>query len=182
TRSPRGDARVFRRSRAGWPPTTIGARLSIGRRHPRRRRPRRRDAPLVDVTTETNFNRLHRTRRTRGPRAAQPEETPMTTHAHASSAGLKFSYRAAGRPDAPTILLLHGFPTSSHMFRDLIPRLADRWHVVAPDLPGFGFSDAPDRASFPYTFDRLARVIHPFTEGVAPRACANSVLDSGAAA
>jgi len=59
-------------------------------------------------------------------------------------------YREAGPKDSPTILLLHGFPTSSHMFRNLIPALADHYHVVAPDLPGFGFSDAPDRKRFPY--------------------------------
>ncbi|MBX9646195.1 MAG: alpha/beta fold hydrolase, partial [Xanthobacteraceae bacterium] len=58
---------------------------------------------------------------------------------------VKIFYREAGRPDKPVLLLLHGFPTSSHMFRDLIPLLADRYHVVAPDYPGFGFSDAPDR-------------------------------------
>jgi pimeloyl-ACP methyl ester carboxylesterase len=61
---------------------------------------------------------------------------------------LKVFYREAGDPKAPTVLLLHGFPTSSHMFRDLIPALADRYHVVAPDLPGFGFTDAPDRTRY----------------------------------
>ena len=65
---------------------------------------------------------------------------------------------------APTILLLHGFPTSSHMFRNLIPALADRYHVVAPDLPGFGFSDAPDRKQFRYTFENLAKAIDTFTQ------------------
>jgi pimeloyl-ACP methyl ester carboxylesterase len=104
----------------------------------------------------------------------------MTTYAHATVDGLKVFYREAGRLDAPTILLLHGFPTSSHMFRDLIPRLADRWHVVAPDLPGFGFSDAPDRASFPYTFDRLAQVIERFTDVLGLRRYAIYVFDYGA--
>ena len=70
--------------------------------------------------------------------------------------GCNIFYREAGNTDAPALLLLHGFPTSSHMFRDLMPRLADRYHVVAPDLPGFGFSDAPARAEFKYTFDNLA--------------------------
>jgi len=73
--------------------------------------------------------------------------------------GLKVFYREAGDPKAPTVLLLHGFPTSSHMFRDLIPALADRYHVVAPDLPGFGFTDAPDRTRFRYSFDHLAEVV-----------------------
>jgi pimeloyl-ACP methyl ester carboxylesterase len=78
--------------------------------------------------------------------------------------GLKIFYREAGPADAPTILLLHGFPTSSHMFRDLIPALADRFHVVAPDYPGYGYSDAPSVEQFDYTFDRLADVVQRFTE------------------
>src|SRR5262249_29313545 len=73
-------------------------------------------------------------------------------------------YREAGRANAPALLLLHGFPTASHMFRDLIPQLADRFHVIAPDLPGFGQSDMPERTRFSYTFDNIARVIDRFTE------------------
>ena len=87
--------------------------------------------------------------------------------------GNKIFYREAGPATAPTILLLHGFPTSSHMYRNLIPALADRYHVVAPDLPGFGFSDAPDRKRFPYTFENLAKVIDNFTPGHRPRALRN---------
>jgi len=78
--------------------------------------------------------------------------------------GLKIFYREAGDPKAPGVLLLHGFPTSSHMYRELIPALSDHYHVVAPDLPGFGFTDAPDRAGFKYTFDHLTDVIERFTE------------------
>ncbi|WP_119461403.1 alpha/beta hydrolase [Rhodospirillaceae bacterium SYSU D60014] len=78
--------------------------------------------------------------------------------------GLKLFYREAGPPNAPTVLLLHGFPTSSHMFRDLIPKLAVRYHVVAPDYPGYGFSDAPPVEQFTYSFDRLTDVIERFTE------------------
>jgi len=78
--------------------------------------------------------------------------------------GFNVFYREAGLADAPALLLLHGFPSSSHMFRDLIPRLADRFHVIAPDLPGFGFSDAPDRGRFRYRFEHLARVVGRFTE------------------
>ena len=78
--------------------------------------------------------------------------------------GLKVFYREAGPASAPTLLLLHGFPSSSHMFRDLIPLLADRYHLVAPDLPGFGRSDAPPRDRFAYSFDHLAEVIDRFTE------------------
>lgn len=98
----------------------------------------------------------------------------------ASVDGLKVFYREAGDPKAPTVLLLHGFPTSSHMFRDLIPALADRYHVVAPDLPGFGFTDAPDRASFKYSFDYLAEVIERFTEVLGFGRYALYVFDYGA--
>jgi pimeloyl-ACP methyl ester carboxylesterase len=84
--------------------------------------------------------------------------------------GLNIFYREAGSPTAPAVLLLHGFPTSSHMFRDLIPLLASHVHVVAPDLPGFGFSDAPSRSGFAYTFDHLADVIERFSKRLASRA------------
>ena len=78
--------------------------------------------------------------------------------------GLKVFYREAGRADAPMLLLLHGFPSAGHMFRDLIPQLADRFHVIAPDLPGFGQSDMPERTKFSYTFDHIAGAIDRFTE------------------
>ena len=94
--------------------------------------------------------------------------------------GNKIFYREAGPATAPTILLLHGFPTSSHMFRNLIPALADRYHVVAPDLPGFGFSDAPDRKSFRYTFENLAKVIDSFTQSIGLQRYAIYVFDYGA--
>jgi len=86
-----------------------------------------------------------------------------------SAGAVKVFYREAGDRKAPTLLLLHGFPTSSHMFRDLIPILSDRYHIVAPDLPGFGFSDAPDRAQFKYTFEHLTDVIDRFTEAIGLR-------------
>jgi pimeloyl-ACP methyl ester carboxylesterase len=98
----------------------------------------------------------------------------------ASVDGLKVFYREAGDPQAPTVLLLHGFPTSSHMYRDLITALADRYHPVAPDLPGFGFSDAPDRAGFKYSFDHLAEVIERFTEVLGLGRYALYVFDYGA--
>jgi pimeloyl-ACP methyl ester carboxylesterase len=94
--------------------------------------------------------------------------------------GIKVFYREAGDPKAPTILLLHGFPSSSHMFRDLIPLLADRYHLVAPDLPGFGFSDAPDRAQFNYTFDNLAKILDGFNQAVSLDRYAIYVFDYGA--
>jgi len=83
----------------------------------------------------------------------------MTTYQHATVNGLKLFYREAGSRTFPTIVLLHGFPSSSHMFRDLIPQLADKFHIIAPDYPGFGYSDAPDTTSFEYTFDNLAAQI-----------------------
>jgi pimeloyl-ACP methyl ester carboxylesterase len=81
-------------------------------------------------------------------------------------AGVDIFYREAGPAQAPTILLLHGFPTSSHMFRDLIPLLSDRYHLVAPDYPGFGNSSTPDVREFDYTFDHLADVIEAFTDAL----------------
>jgi pimeloyl-ACP methyl ester carboxylesterase len=94
--------------------------------------------------------------------------------------GHRVFYRDAGEPTHPALLLLHGFPSSSHMFRNLIPLLADRYHIVAPDLPGFGFSDAPDRAAFDYTFDNLARVIEGFVDRVGLERYAIYVFDYGA--
>ena len=94
--------------------------------------------------------------------------------------GFNIFYREAGSKDAPTILLLHGFPSASHMFRDLIPKLADRFHVIAPDLPGFGQSDMPDRGTFTYTFDNIARVIDRLTEVVGLDRFAIYVFDYGA--
>ena len=94
--------------------------------------------------------------------------------------GNKIFYREAGPATAPTILLLHGFPTSSHMYRNLIPALADRYHIVAPDLPGFGFSDAPDRKRFPYTFENLAKVIDNFTQTIGLERFTLYIFDYGA--
>ncbi len=80
--------------------------------------------------------------------------------------GLDIFYREAGPKDAPAVLLLHGFPTSSQMFRNLIPALADEFHLVAPDYPGFGNSSMPTVDEFEYTFDNLADVIDKFTDAV----------------
>ena len=104
----------------------------------------------------------------------------MIKYQHANVDGHKIFYREAGSKTAPAILLLHGFPTSSHMFRNLIPALADRYHVVAPDLPGFGFSDVPDRKQFRYTFEQLAKVIGSFTETIGLDRFAIYVFDYGA--
>lgn len=94
--------------------------------------------------------------------------------------GMKIFYREAGPRDGQTLLLLHGFPSSSHMFRDLIPLLADRFHVVAPDLVGFGQSDMPSREAFSYTFDNIAAVIDRFTEVVGLKTFAIYIFDYGA--
>lgn len=104
----------------------------------------------------------------------------MTTFQYATVNGNKIFYREAGPKDAPSILLLHGFPTSSHMFRNLIPKLSESFHVVAPDLPGFGFSDAPGRSKFTYTFDNLAKTIDTFTEQIGLTRYALYVFDYGA--
>jgi pimeloyl-ACP methyl ester carboxylesterase len=96
--------------------------------------------------------------------------------------GLKVFYREAGHADASALLLLHGFPSASHMFRDLIPLLADRFHIIAPDLPGFGQSEMPARSKFSYTFDNIAGVIDRFTEVVGLKRFAIYVFDYGAPA
>src|SRR5499425_3202885 len=94
--------------------------------------------------------------------------------------GFKIFYREAGPKGAPTLLLLHGFPSAGHMFRDLIPHLADRFHIVAPDLPGFGQSDMVARGRFAYTFDHIAEVIDRFTEVIGLKRFAIYVFDYGA--
>jgi pimeloyl-ACP methyl ester carboxylesterase len=103
-----------------------------------------------------------------------------TTYRTVNVDGIDIFYREAGRTGAPKLLLLHGFPTSSHMFRDLIPLLADRFHLVAPDLPGFGRSAMPSRDEFAYSFDNIARVIDRFTELVGFDRFAVYVFDYGA--
>jgi pimeloyl-ACP methyl ester carboxylesterase len=93
--------------------------------------------------------------------------------------GIKIFYRETGGADAPTLLLLHGFPSSSHMFRDLIPMLAGRFRLVAPDFPGFGQSDMPDRGAYDYTFANIATTIAGFTEKIGLRKFAMYIFDYG---
>lgn len=104
----------------------------------------------------------------------------MIKHQTIQVDGINLFYREAGNAASPGILLLHGFPTSSHMFRDLIPKLADRYHVIAPDLPGFGFSASPPRSEFKYTFENLARVVGAFTEKLGLKRFAIYIFDYGA--
>ena len=85
-------------------------------------------------------------------------------------------YREAGNPEKPTILLLHGFPSSSHMFRELMPELADEYHLIAPDFPAFGQTDSPDREHFTYSFYHLARIVDKFTELLVERHTAGNHL------
>lgn len=109
-----------------------------------------------------------------------PATIPEVTHRSVDVDGLRVFYREAGPADAPVILLLHGFPTSSHMFRRLMPLLAGSFRLVAPDLPGFGFTDQPSRDTFAYTFDNLAKTIERFTAVVGLTRYALYVFDYGA--
>ncbi len=104
----------------------------------------------------------------------------ITHYRSATVDGINVFYREAGPEDAPVLLLLHGFPTSSRMFRNLIPRLSDAYRVIAPDYPGFGHSDVPERADFGYTFDHLAEVIDKLLDLLAVRQFAMYVMDFGA--
>jgi pimeloyl-ACP methyl ester carboxylesterase len=107
------------------------------------------------------------------------EWTGMTTYKYATVGGRKIFYREAGSKDAPTILLLHGFPSSSHMFRDLIPLLAGYYHLVAPDFPGFGQSDMPDRNKYDYTFSNIANTIAQFINQLGLKKFAIYIFDYG---
>ncbi|MBA4032457.1 MAG: hydrolase [Planctomyces sp.] len=107
-------------------------------------------------------------------------QTNTVLHKTVKVGDLDIFYREAGPKDAPTILLLHGFPTSSQMFRNLIPALADKYHVIAPDYPGFGHSSMPTHDKFTYTFDNLAKVIDEFTQKIGLTKYALYVQDYGA--
>ncbi len=111
---------------------------------------------------------------------AQSETAPRVAYRTVKIENLDIFYREAGPKDAPALLLLHGFPTSSHMFRNLIPALADEFHLVAPDYPGYGNSSMPSVDEFDYTFDNLADVIEKFTEKVGLKKCTIYVMDYGA--
>lgn len=111
--------------------------------------------------------------------AGSADETSVTYHTEVVD-GVKVFYREAGAKNAPAVLLLHGFPTSSHMFRNLIPKLADRYHVIAPDYPGYGQSDQPAMDKFNYSFDHLASIVDKFTTQIGLSKYAIYVQDYGA--
>jgi pimeloyl-ACP methyl ester carboxylesterase len=105
---------------------------------------------------------------------------PRTSIHRVEADGVTMFYREAGPRDAPVVLLLHGFPTSSFQYRELIPRLADRYRVIAPDLPGFGFTEVPNERNYKYTFDALAATIAAFTDALSLKRYALYVFDYGA--
>lgn len=105
---------------------------------------------------------------------------PLTTIHRVQADGVNVFYREAGPADGPVILLLHGFPTSSFQYRELIPRLADHYRVIAPDLPGFGFTEVPPERNYVYTFDALAQTLLAFTEALNLKRYALYVFDYGA--
>jgi pimeloyl-ACP methyl ester carboxylesterase len=113
-------------------------------------------------------------------RGTVASSTQTTYHRTARIDGINVFYREAGPADAPAVVLLHGFPTSSHMFRNLIPALSDRYRVIAPDYPGYGQSDMPDRGKFAYTFDRFAELVGMLLDKLGVAAYAMYVMDYGA--
>jgi len=105
---------------------------------------------------------------------------PLTSLHRVEADGIRVFYRAGGSAKAPVVLLLHGFPTSSFMFRDLIPRRANDYYVIAPDLPGFGFTEVPAERNYVYSFDRFALSIETFTQALKLNRYAIYVFDYGA--
>ena len=112
--------------------------------------------------------------------AASAQNLTGVAHRTIEIDGVEIFYREAGNRDRPTILLLHGFPTSSHMFRDLMPELADRYHLVAPDYPGYGFSAMPNVDEFDYSFDNVAKLIGKFTDTIGIDRYSLYLMDYGA--
>jgi pimeloyl-ACP methyl ester carboxylesterase len=132
---------------------------------------RLRKGALLDSFQQSNIQRSNMT---------ETPHIPLTSHHRIEADGVHVFYREAGPADAPVVLLLHGFPTSSFQYRELIPRLADRYRVIAPDLPGFGFTEVPGKRGYTYTFDALARTMLAFTEAIKLTRYALYVFDYGA--
>jgi pimeloyl-ACP methyl ester carboxylesterase len=131
----------------------------------------RRKISLFELNQQTEHSRKAMT---------DSPNIPLTFIHRVEADGVNVFYREAGPADAPVILLLHGFPTSSFQYRELIPRLADRYRVIAPDLPGFGFTEVPAERGYTYTFDSLAKTIFAFTEALKLNHFALYVFDYGA--
>ena len=147
--------------------------------------PRTLSSPHLDISAITLLALATHIAAPQGAHAQEPQPTaplpPITVdHRTVKVAGLDIFYREAGPSDAPTILLLHGFPTSSSMFRNLIPALADQYHLVAPDYPGFGHSSMPKVDEFDYSFDHLADVVDQFTQALGLNRYSLYVMDYGA--
>src|ERR1700741_1367661 len=123
-----------------------------------------------------------RTSQTAAKRKEARYIVPSTSIGKIEADGIQVFYRAAGEPSAPVVLLLHGFPASSFMFRDLIPRLADQYRVIAPDLPGFGFTEVPQARRYVYSFDALAQTLESFTDALGLTCYSIYVFDYGAPA
>ena len=138
---------------------------------------------MTETTSGTASKRAVAGRKSRdsiSPAIKTPLDLPLTSIRTVEADGVQVFYRAAGDANAPVVLLLHGFPASSFMFRDLIPRLADRYRVIAPDLPGFGFTEIPAGRRYVYTFDALAATINAFTQAIRIDRFALYVFDYGA--
>src|SRR6202046_846305 len=114
------------------------------------------------------------------PQRSSEFSVPVTSIHKVEADGVHVFYRAAGNPNSPVVLLLHGFPASSFMFRELIPRLANDYRVIAPDLPGFGFTEVPEDREYIYSFDRLAATLNALTQALKIRRYALYVFDYGA--
>jgi len=112
--------------------------------------------------------------------SAKAESSSRVSYRTVSIDGVDIFYREAGNPEHPTILLLHGFPTSSHMFRELMPELSDEFHLVAPDYPGYGFSSMPSVDEFDYSFDNIARIIGKFADEIGLDRFSLYLMDYGA--
>jgi hypothetical protein len=142
-----------------------------------------RDAILAHPTMAEGLNSLFSGVKVTAADGAQPGGSkmwPRTSVHRVEADGVKVFYREAGSKDAPVVLLLHGFPTSSFQYRELIPRLADRYRVIAPDLPGFGFTEIPEKRGYTYTFDALAKTVEVFIDALGLKRYALYVFDYGA--
>jgi pimeloyl-ACP methyl ester carboxylesterase len=141
---------------------------------------RRKFVVALTGTVPVAFAQSAVERQKKGNMMADNARVPHTNIRRIDADGVSVFYREAGAPDAPVVLLLHGFPTSSFQYRELIPRLADRYRVIAPDLPGFGFTEIPEKRQYKYTFDALAKTILAFTDALNLKRYALYVFDYGA--